>query len=149
MGMGELDRILKRDDVDRLVLVDLVQERSKRRRLAGPRCAGHEDDPVFFLGHLVEHIGEAEVLDGWNPILQLSENDGVIAPLGEDVHPEAGLPGQIIRGIARPLGQEGLCQPPVLIDQVEREDLRLKRGKRRERRLQFHADELPRSLHLK
>ena len=52
--MNELDRIFESDDVDRLGLVDLVQNRGQRRRLAAAGRAGHENQAGFFLRDLVE-----------------------------------------------------------------------------------------------
>ena len=86
--------------------------------------------------------------NGRNPGLQFSQDDGVVPPLGEDVHAEAGLARQLVRGIARPLGKEDLRQPPVLVDQVQGEDLRLKGGQLLDGRVQLHAGELSRALHL-
>ncbi len=62
VGVGEFHRVLEGDDVDRLMLVDLIEERRKRCRFAAPRRAGDEDDPVFLLGHLFEGLGEVQVL---------------------------------------------------------------------------------------
>jgi hypothetical protein len=94
--MGELDRVLEGDDMDRFLLVDLIEERRERRRFSAPRCTGHEDDPVLLLGHLEEGGGEVHILKGRDPGLQFSQDDGVISPLGEDVHAEAGLARELV-----------------------------------------------------
>jgi hypothetical protein len=149
VGMGVLDRIFEGDDVDRLLFIDIIEERRERRRLAASRRTGHEDDPVLLLGHLVEGLGKVHLLEGRDPGLQLSQDDGVVPPLRENVHAEAGLARELVRGVARSLGKEGLRQPPVLVDQIQREDLRLEWGQFPEGRVQLHAGELARALHLK
>ena len=48
----EFDRVLERHHVHRLRLVDLVEHRGERRRLAAAGRAGDEDQPVFLPAHL-------------------------------------------------------------------------------------------------
>ena len=56
--MHEFDRVLQRDDVDRLGLVDLVQHRGQRGGLAGAGRAGDQHQPGFFARHLAEDLRE-------------------------------------------------------------------------------------------
>ena len=108
MGVGVFDGVLQGDHMDRFFFVDLVQHCRKRRGLPGSRRTGYENDPVFLLGHPEEGLGKVEVhvRQGRNPRLQLSQDNGMVAPLGKDVHTEARLPGQFIRTVAGPLGQQ-------------------------------------------
>ena len=58
----ELDRVLDRDDVHRLALVDRVDHRRERRRLTGAGRARHEDEAARLACELEEHLGKAELL---------------------------------------------------------------------------------------
>ena len=53
----ELDRVLDREDVLGRVVVDLVDQRRERRRLARPGRAGHEHEPARLLAQIVEPLG--------------------------------------------------------------------------------------------
>ena len=53
--------VVERDDVNLVRLVDLIQQRRQRGRLAAARAAGHEDKSVFFLDDLVEHRRELKL----------------------------------------------------------------------------------------
>ena len=53
--MDELDRVLQGHDMDRLFLVNLVQDRGQGRRLAAAGGAGYEDESRFFPGDFLEN----------------------------------------------------------------------------------------------
>ena len=55
------------------------------------------------------------------------QDDRPRAALGEDVDAEARLAGQEVRRVARALAQQVLGETPVVVDQVQREDLGLER----------------------
>ena len=100
VGVLVFDRVLQGDDVHRASFVDLVQDGGQAGGLAGARGPGDKDDPVFFLGDLVHGLGQSALRDGRDLGLQLAADDGEVAALGEDVHPEAGLAGQGVGKIA-------------------------------------------------
>jgi hypothetical protein len=55
--MHELDRIFDGDDVARRRAIAMADHRCERRRLAGARCADHEDDPALVHDQAAEHGG--------------------------------------------------------------------------------------------
>ena len=63
--MHELNRVFQGDDVDRLRLVDLIEQRGQRRRLAAAGRAGDEDQPGFFLRDFLENRREAQGSRAW------------------------------------------------------------------------------------
>ena len=54
----DLDRVLDRDDVDRLGLVDVVDHRGERRGLARAGRSGHEDQPAVLVGDRPDRVGQ-------------------------------------------------------------------------------------------
>ena len=60
--MNELDRILQGHDMDRLFLVNLVQDRGQCRRLAAAGGAGDEDESRFFPGDFLKNRRQSK---GW------------------------------------------------------------------------------------
>ena len=85
-----LDRVLDRDDVDGLVLVDLVDDRREGRGLARAGRAGHQHDAVALVADLVELRREPELLDRGDLVRDDAQDDAIAAALREDVHAEAG-----------------------------------------------------------
>ena len=63
VGVQVLDRVLDRHDVARLGLVDLVDDRRQRGRLARPGRAGEQDQPALLVGDLADHGGQPELVD--------------------------------------------------------------------------------------
>ena len=57
--VNELDRILDRDHVPLHLLVDLVEHRRERRRLAGAGGAGDEDQPARLVGQIGDDLAAA------------------------------------------------------------------------------------------
>ena len=49
--------------------------------LAAAGAAGDQDEPVMLMGHLLEGLGELELLDGGDHGLQLAQDDRVAAAL--------------------------------------------------------------------
>ena len=146
--MDVLDGILQGHDVDRARRVEFVEQRRQRRRLAGAGGAGDEDEPVLLVGHLPERLGKLQLVERRDLRLELPEDDREVAPLREDVDAEARLPREPVRAVARPLLDEELAEPPVAVDEVEREDFRLERGQAFDRGVDRHADQLARGLDL-
>ncbi len=61
-GMYKLDRILDREDMAVLVLVDVVDHRRERSRLARTSRPGHQDQTLRLLDELLEDARAAEIL---------------------------------------------------------------------------------------
>ena len=59
--MHEFDRILQRDDMDRLGFVDLIEKRGERGRLAAASRARDQNQARFFLRDLVENRRQFEL----------------------------------------------------------------------------------------
>ena len=64
VAMEVLDRVLDRHDVRRRGVVDVVQHRGQRRRLAGAGGAGDEDQAALFVGDPLEHRRQLQLVDG-------------------------------------------------------------------------------------
>ena len=62
VGVQDLDRVLDRDDVTRLVLVDVVDHRGERRRLARAGRTGDEHEPALLLGEPAADRRQAQLL---------------------------------------------------------------------------------------
>src|SRR3989454_646025 len=138
----------QRHHVHGLGAVDLVEEGGQRRRLAGSGGARDEDEPVLLARHPLEGLGELQLLDGRNLRLQLPEDDREAAALGEDVDAEARLAGQEVRRVARALAQQVLGETPVVVDQVQCEDLGPERRQVLDRGLDGDRHQLAGGLHL-
>ena len=63
VGVEHLDRVLDGEDVTGALVVDPVDERGHRARLAGPRRTGHEDQPLLLLGEARDLQREAQVVE--------------------------------------------------------------------------------------
>ena len=100
MRVQVLDRVLERDHVDVLGLVQLVEHGRERGRLAVAGRAGDEDEAVLFLDDLLENGRQLQLLDGGDLRVQLAHDDGVIAVLPEDIDAKAGDAGHGIAGVA-------------------------------------------------
>ena len=85
----ELDRVLDREDVLVARLVDLVDQRRERGRLAGAGRAGHEHDAARLLGELAHDRRQAELLDRHRLGRDQAERGAERAALEEGVDAEA------------------------------------------------------------
>ena len=118
LRMHEFDGIFERDDVDRLGLVQFVQQGRQRCRLTGAGRAGDQHQPGFFLCNRVENRRQIELIDAWNVGRQFPQNDRVIAALGEDIDAEARLLAKRVGAVARTRLDQILGQPAVAIDEI-------------------------------
>ena len=73
----------------RTLLVDLVDHRGERRRLARARRAGDQHQPARTLGHLRDDVGEAELLERLDVERDLPDHHRHAAALLEAVAAEA------------------------------------------------------------
>ena len=66
VGVEDLDRILDRHDVRPARAVDAIEHRRERRRLAGARRAGDEDEPALLFGERLDARRQAQLGEGKN-----------------------------------------------------------------------------------
>ena len=86
----ELDRILDREDVIGARLVDQVDDRGERRRLARAGRSGHEHDAVLERGDVGERRRQIQLRERRNLRRDDAHDDRVGAALAEDVDAEPG-----------------------------------------------------------
>ena len=79
---GELDRVLDRDDMHPLALVDVLEHRGDSGALARAGDAGEDDDPLLVLGQLGHDRRQAELLE---------VGDRVVDPPCDEAEPASGL----------------------------------------------------------
>jgi hypothetical protein len=84
-----LDRILDRDDVALLVLVDPVDHRGQRGRLAGTGRTGDEDQAAGALEQVLDHEGQPELFERVHAGRQQAQDHAVTAVAAEGVGAEA------------------------------------------------------------
>src|SRR3546814_11039543 len=92
-GVHEFDRILDREDVAVLGLVDVVDHRRQRGRLARAGRAGHQDQALRLVDQVLEDLRAAQVLEGEHPGRNGAEYRAGAAVLFDRVDPEAGQAG--------------------------------------------------------
>ena len=109
VAVQELDRVLDGEDVLVAGLVDLVDQRGERGRLAGARRAGHEDDPARLLGELAHDRRQAELLDRHRLGRDQAEGGAEGAALEEGVDAEAADAGDRVGEVELPVGLEHLA----------------------------------------
>jgi hypothetical protein len=88
-GVHEFDRILDGEDVAVFVLVDVVDHRRQRGRLARTGRAGHQDQALRLLDHLAEQRRAGQVLEGEHLGRNGTEHRTGATVLVERVHTEA------------------------------------------------------------
>jgi hypothetical protein len=89
----ELDRVLDGEDVVVARLVDLVDDRRERGRLARARRPRDEDDPAGLLGEAADDRRQAELLDRHRLVRDQAERGAEGAALEVGVDAEAPLAG--------------------------------------------------------
>ena len=89
--MNVFDRVLERDDMHGLRLVNLIEDRGQSGCLSAPGSAGDQDQPSFFSGNFVENAGKPEELDRRHFCLKFSKHYGKMPLLPEDVHAKTGF----------------------------------------------------------
>ena len=95
----ELDRVFDGDDVIGAGLVDMVDHRAERRRLARTGGTGHEHEAFFQLAEF-EHMGrQAELLGGQDVGRDDAEDGAGAVPIPEHVRPEPGQAGDFVREV--------------------------------------------------
>src|SRR5687768_17397285 len=87
--MDVLDRILDGEDVLLPLVVDLVDHRGERRRLAAAGRAGDEHEPTRTFGEFRENRRQVELLEAANLLGNQAVDRGDGPALVEDVAAEA------------------------------------------------------------
>jgi hypothetical protein len=95
----ELDRVLDREDVLLALLVDDVHHRGERGRLARAGRAGDEHEPARLARELLQHLGQAQLLELRDAVGDQPEGRGDRTALEEDVDAEAGDAGHGVREV--------------------------------------------------
>ena len=89
VGVQDLDRVLDRDDVPVVVVVDEVDHRAERRRLSRTGRTGDEDEPALVIGELADDGRQTERLERRDVALHAPQHETDRAALAHDVHAEA------------------------------------------------------------
>ena len=105
----ELDRVLDGHDVLVAGLVDLVDHRRQRRRLARARRAGHEHDAARLAGELADHRRQAELLDRHRLGGDQAERGAERAALVVGVDAEAAVRRDRVGEVDLPVGLQALA----------------------------------------
>ena len=135
----DLDRVLDRHDVGAARAVDVADHRGDRRRLAGPRRSGDQDQPTRRIGERLHDLGHPQLLERRDLGSHTADRQTDDAALAEDVHPEPSDAGERDAevGLARRL------ELPLLVvgHQLHAEGLCVSRRESGElRRLQLAVD---------
>ena len=108
VAVEELDRVLDRHDVLVARLVDLVDDRGERRRLAGAGRAGDEHDAARLVRELADHRRQPELLDRHGLGGDQAEGRADRAALEVGVHAEACVTGDRVGEVDLPVGLQAL-----------------------------------------
>ncbi len=141
-------RVFQRDDMDGLGLIDLVEDGGERGGFAGTGRAGDKDQPGLFLGDFLEDFRGLQFLQRRNDDVQLAADDRVIATLRKHIHPETGLVGKGIGGVARTVAQQVFNLPQIITHDVQRHHFGLKRRELFDGRIQLDRLEFTKGFDL-
>ena len=89
VGMFVLDRILDRDDVSRVAVVDVGDKGGERRGLARAGRTADEHQSAWQAGEPFDVVREMQIADARNPQWQGADGRRRLSPLAMKVHPEA------------------------------------------------------------
>jgi hypothetical protein len=90
--MQILDRVLNGDDSARSPLVDPIQECGEGRGFAGSGGSRDQNESLAQLRHLVDHLGQAQVLKRWDIKGKTTQSTGNAPPLEEYIASEPADP---------------------------------------------------------
>jgi hypothetical protein len=120
--MQELDRVLDRDDVQGLGVIEVRDHRGECAALAVARCADDEHQPAVSLGEVRGGRWHAELFERGDDERDGAHDDRERALLAVDVHAEAAHAGRLVRAVV--LTQRGDVRADGLVFyQVKRERL--------------------------
>ena len=115
VGVQDLDRVLDRDDVPVVVVVDEVDHRAERRRLARTGRSGDEDEAALVIGELADDGRQPERLERRDVALHAAQHETDRAALAHDVHTETAEARHRV-------GEVGLGAPDELLGALLRHD---------------------------
>ncbi len=128
VGVQHLDRVLDRHDVARLVLVDVVDHRRERGRLARAGRTGDEHQTALLLGQPTADRREPELLHRRDAGQHAPQHETDGSALAEDVDAEASEPGERVGEVGLVVVEE--LVGPGLGQQCERDPLGVRRRDR-------------------
>jgi len=99
VGVDEFDRVLDRDDVILVLLVDVLDHRGQRRRFSGAGRSGDDHQPVGMIAEVFQGIGQAHLFDRRNFQRHESHHRADQAALNEGIDAEAGVAGNFVREV--------------------------------------------------
>ena len=111
----DLDRVLDRHDVPVVVVVDVIDHRAERRRLARAGRSGDEDETALVVGELADDGRQPERLERRDVALDAPQHEADRAALAHHVHAEAAETGNGI-------GEVGLGRADELLGALLRHD---------------------------
>jgi hypothetical protein len=141
-------RVFQGHHVHGFGFVDLFEHGGQGGGFTAAGGTGDQDDAVFFLGHLVKGLRAGSSPEWWESCLQFSQNDGIVALLGKDVDPEAGLAGQLVGEVAGALLSRVSVRRRSWLMRF-RQRFPSERGHLLEFRIEIHRVELSGAFHLK
>ena len=130
VAMQILDRILDRHDVPGLVLVDPVDDRRQRRRLAGARGAGEQNQAALLFGDLFDRLRQPELLNRPHREGDHTGHDRNRAALAERVDAEARQVGHRVGEVDLVVGVERRHLLGVAGEHLAQHSLRVGRRQR-------------------
>ena len=147
LAIEKLDRILQRHDVNLLAVIQLIDHRRERRRLADPGTAGHQNDPGFLPHHLAEDRRHPEFIETGHLGRELPHHDGTLAVLLENIHPKPGHLRHRVAAITRASRSQIGDQALIPIHDHIRDLIDRLLIERRIRRIHRDIDQAPMRLH--
>ena len=84
----EFDRILDSENMLGSGLIDVIQHRRQRGRLAGARRPGDQHQPFRFAAHLLHDRRHAQLLHRWDRVAKGPQAGGIGATLPIHIHSE-------------------------------------------------------------
>lgn len=115
--MHVLDRVLERDDVDRLRFVDLVENGREGGCFSAARCAGDENEAGFFFGNFRKDSRQPQCFDRRHFALQFAKDHCEMTLLPENIYAETRLVIERIAAVARAAGQIIVNQTAIALHQ--------------------------------
>jgi hypothetical protein len=93
------DRVFDGDDVRGAVGIDVVDHRRQRRRLAATGGTGDEHQAAFFVGDLLHHLRQAQLVEVHHLDRNDAKDNADRAALLEHVATEAAEAGHAVRQV--------------------------------------------------
>ncbi len=120
-----LNRVFEGNHVNRLRLINLIEQRGQRGCLSAAGGAGHQNEAGFFLGDLVKDGREMKCFNSWDFSLKFPKHDREMSLLPENIDAETGFIVKRVTAIARASSQVIVNQPAISLHEREGNLLRL------------------------